>query len=86
METQVSTVAKSAFCHHWLIGQLIPYLSLNLAMVIHAIVTFRLDYCNFYYSGLRLTLTWKLQLVQNALACLLTGIPLWVYIHHLTSN
>lgn len=34
--------------------------------VIHATVTFRMDYCNLLNVGLLLRMTWKVQLVQNA--------------------
>lgn len=39
----------------WLVHQLRPYLpKLELAMVVHAMVTSRLDYCNTLYMGLPL--------------------------------
>ncbi|KAF7247872.1 Amphiphysin [Varanus komodoensis] len=52
-----------------LIHQLCPYLDTHcLAMVIHALVTSRLDYCNALYMGLALKMVWILQLVQNRAA------------------
>ena len=42
-------------------------------MVIHAVVTSRLDLCNLLYTGLPLSLLQKLQLVQNEAARVLTG-------------
>ncbi|XP_067320958.1 uncharacterized protein [Anolis sagrei] len=45
----------------------------DLATVVHALVTSRLDYCNALYVGLPLKTARKLQLVQRAAAMLLTG-------------
>ena len=42
-------------------------------MVVKALVTSRLDYCNELYAGLPLKLLQKLELVQNAAARLLSG-------------
>ncbi|XP_067316846.1 uncharacterized protein [Anolis sagrei] len=54
--------------------QLRPYLGKSdLATVVHALVTSRLDYCNALYVGLPLKTARKLQLVQRAAAMLLTG-------------
>lgn len=44
-----------------------------MAMVVHALIISRLDYCNELYVGLPSRMTRKLQLVQNAAAWLLTG-------------
>lgn len=61
MEAQVTEVAASAFYHFRLIRQLVSYLSTNdLATVIQAIVTTRLDYCNSLYMDLLLGLIQKL--------------------------
>ena len=69
MEAQITKVAHQAFYHLHQAKLLAPYLSSDdLATVIHATVTSRLDYCNSLYAGLCLTLTRKLQLVQNAAA------------------
>ena len=63
-----------AFFHLRQAQLLAPYLSASdLAIVIHATVTSRLDYCNSLYTGLPLNLLRKLQLVQNAAARVLTG-------------
>ena len=62
METQISKVAHQAFYHLCQVKQLAPYLFQDdLATVIHATVTSRLDYCNSLYVGLPSALTWKLR-------------------------
>ena len=62
------------FFHLYQAWQLAPYLSTSdLATVIHATVTSRLDFCNSLYTELPLNLLRKLQLVQNAAAWVLTG-------------
>ena len=66
METQITKVVRLAFYHLHQAKLLAPYFSLEeLATVIHAKATSRLDYCNLLYAGLHLTLTLtqKLQLV-----------------------
>uniref|UniRef100_A0A803TEJ9 Reverse transcriptase domain-containing protein n=1 Tax=Anolis carolinensis TaxID=28377 RepID=A0A803TEJ9_ANOCA len=74
LETQVSAVAGRAFAQLKLVRQLRPYLEKSdLTMVVHALVTSRLDYCNALYVGLPLKTAWKLQLVQRSAARLLTG-------------
>ncbi|KAF7235091.1 Vomeronasal type-2 receptor 26, partial [Varanus komodoensis] len=74
LEAQVTAVARSAFLQLWLIHQLRPYLEDNcLATVTHALVTFRLDFCNALYVGLPLKKVRILQLVQNRAARQLTG-------------
>ena len=74
LEVQVGSVARSTWGQLRLIRQLRPFLDRdNLATVVHALVTFRLDYCNALYVGLPLKTTWKVQLVQNAAARLLAG-------------
>ncbi|XP_061443806.1 uncharacterized protein LOC133365612 isoform X9 [Rhineura floridana] len=74
LETQVASVARSAFYQLRLVAQLRPYRDRdNLASVVHALVTSKLDYCNGLYVGLPLKTVQKLQLVQNAAARLVTG-------------
>uniref|UniRef100_A0A670J1P8 Reverse transcriptase domain-containing protein n=1 Tax=Podarcis muralis TaxID=64176 RepID=A0A670J1P8_PODMU len=82
MEAQITAITKAAFFHLRQAKQLAPYLSRpDLATVIHATVTSRLDYCNSLYMGLPLRLTQKLQRVQNAAARLLMGSSLRDHIH-----
>lgn len=45
----------------------------DLVTIVHALVTSRLNYCNMRYVRLPLEMSWKLQLVQNALVHVLTG-------------
>uniref|UniRef100_A0A803T7X0 Reverse transcriptase domain-containing protein n=1 Tax=Anolis carolinensis TaxID=28377 RepID=A0A803T7X0_ANOCA len=74
LEAQVSAVAGRAFAQLKLVRQLRPYLvKSDLATVVHALVTSRLDYCNSLYVGLPLKTARKLQLVQRAAARFLTG-------------
>ncbi|KAF7253646.1 2-succinyl-5-enolpyruvyl-6-hydroxy-3-cyclohexene-1-carboxylate synthase [Varanus komodoensis] len=74
LESQVAAVARSAFLQLQLIHRLCLYLDMHcLAMVIHALVTSQLDYCNALYVGLPLKMVRILQLVQNRAARLLTG-------------
>ncbi|XP_061466651.1 uncharacterized protein LOC133377174 [Rhineura floridana] len=81
LEAQVASVARNAFYQLRLVAQLRPYLDReNLATVIHALVTSRLDYCNALYVGLPLKTVRKLQLVQNAAARVLTGIKKYDHI------
>uniref|UniRef100_A0A803TL80 Reverse transcriptase domain-containing protein n=1 Tax=Anolis carolinensis TaxID=28377 RepID=A0A803TL80_ANOCA len=74
LEPQVSAVARGAFAQLRLVRQLRPFLGRSdLATVVHALVTARLDYCNALYVGLPLKTARKLQLVQRAAARLITG-------------
>ena len=43
-----------------------------LTTLVHALVISRLDHCNMLYMGLPLRLTWKVQVVKNAAARLLS--------------
>uniref|UniRef100_A0A803SWN1 Reverse transcriptase domain-containing protein n=1 Tax=Anolis carolinensis TaxID=28377 RepID=A0A803SWN1_ANOCA len=74
LDAQVSAVAGRAFAQLKLVRQLRPYLEKSdLTMVVHALVTSRMDYCNALYVGLPLKTVRKLQLVQRSAARLLTG-------------
>ena len=69
----MASVAQRAFYQLQLMAQLHPYLDRdNLASVVHALVTSKLDYCNALYMGLPLKTVRKLQLVQNTAARLIT--------------
>uniref|UniRef100_A0A803TXA5 Reverse transcriptase domain-containing protein n=1 Tax=Anolis carolinensis TaxID=28377 RepID=A0A803TXA5_ANOCA len=74
LEPQVSAMARGAFAQLRLVRQLRPYLGKSdLATVVYALVTSRLDYCNALYVGLPLKTARKLQLVQRAAARLIMG-------------
>uniref|UniRef100_A0A803T4Q0 Reverse transcriptase domain-containing protein n=1 Tax=Anolis carolinensis TaxID=28377 RepID=A0A803T4Q0_ANOCA len=74
LEPQVSAVARGAFTQLRLVRQLHSFLGRSdLATVVHALVTSRLDYCNTLYVGSPLKMAQKLQLVQWAAARLITG-------------
>nr|XP_060621478.1 uncharacterized protein LOC132768982 [Anolis sagrei ordinatus]XP_060621479.1 uncharacterized protein LOC132768982 [Anolis sagrei ordinatus]XP_060621480.1 uncharacterized protein LOC132768982 [Anolis sagrei ordinatus] len=76
LEAQASAVSGRAFAQLRLVHQLRPYLvKADLAGVVHALVTSRLDYCNVLYIGLPLKMARKFQLVQRAAARMLTGAP-----------
>ncbi|KAK0151915.1 hypothetical protein N1851_006719 [Merluccius polli] len=71
---QVSTVVKNSFFYLRTLSKVKGYLSRrDLEIVIHALINSRLDYCNSLYVGLDQSLLYRLQLVQNAAARLLTG-------------
>ena len=75
METQMASVVRSANNHLWQIAQLHLYLDGGaLTTLVHALVTSRLDHCKVLYVGLPLRLMRKLQMVQNAVARLLSRI------------
>lgn len=72
---QVAVVARCAFCHFWLLNYLQPFLDRkNLATVVHTLETSKLDYCNTLYVVLSLKAFWKLQLVLNTAARMLTRV------------
>ena len=61
MEAQVANVTCLVFFHLRQARQLVPYLSTpDVATVIHATVTSRLDFCNSLYAGLPLNQLLKL--------------------------
>ena len=67
---------RSTYFYLWRIAQLHPYLDGGgaLTTLVHALVISRLDHCNALYVGLPLRLMQKLQMVQNAVARLLSGV------------
>lgn len=73
MESQITVIAKWAFNHLRPVSKVVSHLDTqDLATVIHIMVTPKLDYCNSLYTGLPLILTWKQQLMQNAMGCVLS--------------
>ena len=74
-------MVHSAHFHLWQIAQLCAYLDMGaLITLVHALVVSTLDYCNVLCVGLPLRLMWKLQMVQNAVARLLTGLQRYQHI------
>lgn len=74
LDKQVSAVVKSSFFQLRLIAKVKPYLrQADLEKVIHVFITSRLDYCNSLYTGIGKSELYRLQLVQNAAARLLSG-------------
>lgn len=74
MDQQISAVVKSSFFKLRQLAKIKSILSRqHFEIVIHAFITTRLDYCNALYIGVSETALYRLQLVQNAAARLLTG-------------
>ncbi len=72
-DSHVSSICKTALFHHKNISKLRPMLSMsNAEMLIHAVMTSRLDYCNALIGGCSARLINNLQMVQNAAAIVLT--------------
>lgn len=72
MKSQVSSVCKSTFFKLKLIAQIRKYLSKAATeMIIHALISSCLDYCNSLFYGLPNYMLKKLQMVQNAAARLI---------------
>ena len=68
-------MVRSTYFQLWRIAQLHPYLDVGLlTTLVHGLVILRLDHCNALYVGLPLRLMWKLQMVQNVVARLLSGV------------
>ena len=81
MEIQVASVVRVAHFHLWRITQLRPYLDAGAhTTLIHALVISRIDYCSALYVGLPLMLMWRLQLVQNLVGRLITGVKKFQHI------
>ena len=77
METQVASVVRSTHLHLRQIAQLRPCLD---AGSFTTLIVSRIDYCNALYVGRPLRLMRKLQMVQNKVARLLTGVKRF---HHI---
>ena len=73
MEDHVNNVCKTSYYYIRLLGKLQKFLSKEAAaMVTHAFVTSRLDYCNSLFYGISKTLATKLQHVLNCAARIVT--------------
>lgn len=73
-DKHVNTVVKNSFLHLRSVAKVKHFLSQkDLEIVIHALISSRLDYCNSLYVGLPQSTLSRLQMVQNAAARLLKG-------------
>ncbi len=72
-DSHVSSICKTEFFHLKNISKLRPMLLMsNAEMLIHAIMTSRLDYCNALLGGCSARLINKLKMIQNGAARVLT--------------
>ena len=73
MLPQVDSVCKSAFYHLRNISHIRKFLSLKTTeILVHTLVSFKLDHCNSLWYNLPKYVVKKLQYVQNAAARLIT--------------
>ena len=72
LDSHIKSITKSAFHHLRNIARIRPYLTLpDAERLIHALVTFRIDYCNALF-GLPAKSIKRLQYIQNSAARVLT--------------
>ncbi len=72
-DSHVSSICKTTFFHLKNISKLRPILSMsNAEMLIHVLMTSRLDYCNALLGGCSARLINKPQMVKNTAARVLT--------------
>ena len=84
MDTQISSICKTAFFHLYNIRRIRKFLNFECTKIlVNAFVTSRLDFCNSLLYGLPKNQLYKLQRVQNAAACLTCNV---VRFEHITPS
>ncbi|XP_068997425.1 uncharacterized protein [Embiotoca jacksoni] len=68
LNSHIKTITKLAYCHLKHISRIIGFMS----QLVHAFIFSRLDYCNGVFTGVCKKSIRKLQLIQNAVAKVLT--------------
>ena len=82
MDQQITSVCKSAFFHVSNIRKIRKYISQHAAeIIVHSLVTSRLDHCNALLCGVPKNLTARLQRIQNCAARLIVGSSKHDHIH-----
>ena len=81
MHEHVKKTCRSSFYHLDNIRRIRKYLSRDtMESLVHAFITSKLDYCNSLLYGLPDVYVTKLQILQNAAARLIVGLPRFCHI------
>jgi len=81
MVPQVTAMCKSVFYHLRKISVICKYLTFDAAqLLVHALITSKLDYCNSLLYGLPKHITKELQRVQNTAAQIVSLSPKFCHI------